>query len=121
VPISCVAQFIADASVVVERIAPGARPIPFGHLGDGNIHFNVSQPIGMDKVKYLALWPAMNDAVHEIVTRLGGSISAEHGIGVLKREAMRDIKSAVELQMMRDVKRMLDPKGILNPGKVLPD
>ncbi len=121
VPISRIPHFIAAAAAAVEEHTPGCRLVCFGHLGDGNLHFNVSQPPGMDKAAYLARWESMNDLVHRIVMRHGGSISAEHGIGVLKREAMRTFKSPVELQMMRDVKRMLDPMGILNPGKVLPD
>ena len=84
---------------------PGARPLPFGHVGDGNIHFNVSQPLGMDKQAFLERWQDINDVVNEVVLKHGGSISAEHGIGRLKREMMRKIKSPVELQMMRDLKR----------------
>jgi FAD/FMN-containing dehydrogenase len=99
---------------------PGARPMPFGHIGDGNLHFNVSQPIGMDKQAFLAEWQAMNEVVFAVVLKHGGSISAEHGIGRLKRDMMTKIKSPVELQMMRDMKKMLDPRGILNPNKVLP-
>ena len=94
--------------------------MPFGHIGDGNLHFNVSQPIGMDKQAFLAEWQAMNEVVFAVVLKHGGSISAEHGIGRLKRDMMAKIKSPVELQMMRDVKKMFDPKGILNPNKVLP-
>jgi FAD/FMN-containing dehydrogenase len=93
----------------------------FGHMGDGNLHFNVTQPVGLDKQAYLDCWREMNEAVFAVVLKHGGSISAEHGIGQLKREHMREIKSPVELQMMKDLKRLLDPHGILNPGKVLPD
>jgi FAD/FMN-containing dehydrogenase len=100
---------------------PEARPLPFGHLGDGNIHFNVSQPLGMDKQAFLDRWQDINAIVNEVVLKHGGSISAEHGIGRLKRDAMRKIKSPVELQMMRDLKRLFDPLNILNPGKVLPE
>ena len=94
--------------------------MPFGHIGDGNLHFNVSQPVGMDKQAFLAQWNAMNEVVFDVVLKHGGSISAEHGIGRLKRDLMSRIKSPVELEMMRGVKRLLDPKGILNPNKVLP-
>ena len=90
-----------------------------GHMGDGNMHFNVSQPVGMDKQVYLARWHDMNRVVHDIVMKHSGSFSAEHGIGVLKREDMLRYKSAVELEVMRSLKRALDPKGILNPGRVL--
>ena len=95
--------------------------VPFGHIGDGNIHFNVSQPIGADKPAFLDRWEDIAAAVHGVVMSLGGSISAEHGIGQLKRHLMASIKSPVELEMMRGVKRLLDPNGILNPGKLLPD
>ncbi len=120
VPISKVPEFIREATAAVHSVVPGCRVVCFGHLGDGNMHFNVSQPVGMDKQLYLSKWSAMSDVVHGIVIALGGSISAEHGIGVLKRDEMRKIKSPVELELMRGLKHMLDPKGILNPGKVLP-
>lgn len=94
--------------------------MPFGHIGDGNLHFNVSQPVGMDKHAFLDQWQAMNDVVFDVVLKHGGSISAEHGIGRLKRDLMTKIKSPVELEMMRGVKTLFDPKGILNPNKVLP-
>jgi len=121
VPVSKVPQFLEEAAVAVQRFMPGARLYSFGHMGDGNIHYNVSQPITMDTAAFLNTWEEMNAVVFEIVLKLGGSISAEHGIGRLKRHHMARIKSPVELQMMRDLKRMLDPYGILNPGKVLPD
>jgi len=121
VAVSKVPQFLDEAAVAMQRYMPGARIFSFGHLGDGNIHYNISQPLGMDRRAFLAQWEEMNVVVFEIVLRLGGSISAEHGIGRLKRHHMARIKSPVELQMMRDLKRMLDPHGILNPGKVLPD
>lgn len=119
VPVARIPEFIAKAANLVDRVCPGARPVPFGHFGDGNLHYNVSQPAGMDKARYLALWDAMSDAVHGLVSELGGSISAEHGIGQMKRGALVQHKSAVELDMMRTIKAALDPKGILNPGKVL--
>ena len=98
---------------------PGVRPLPFGHIGDGNIHFNLSQPPGMDTDKFLSRWAEMNRIVHDIVADLGGSISAEHGIGRLKREEIKRYKSPVEIGMMRRVKEALDPKGIMNPGKIV--
>lgn len=119
VPVALIPRFIAEAGVIVERVCPGARPVPFGHFGDGNVHYNVSQPAGMDKAAYLALWQPMSEAVHTLVTHLGGSISAEHGIGRLKRGDLARTKSAVELDVMRAIKQALDPHGILNPGKVL--
>ena len=98
---------------------PGARVVAFGHLGDGNIHFNVSQPIGADKQAFLDQWDAMNEIVHAIVARLGGSDSAEHGIGHLKRKLLARRKDPVSLAVMRAIKAALDPKGVINPGKVL--
>ncbi|MGQ0483957.1 MAG: FAD-binding oxidoreductase [Hyphomicrobiales bacterium] len=121
VPVSRLAQFIAEATAAVKGFMGDARVMAFGHMGDGNLHFNVTQPVGMDKQAYLDSWRGMNAAVFAVVLKHGGSISAEHGIGRLKREHMREIKSPVELQMMKDVKRLFDPNFILNPGKVLPD
>jgi FAD/FMN-containing dehydrogenase len=120
-PLSRISQFLTEAAAAVDRVVPGARPVPFGHIGDGNIHFNVSQPVGADKASFLARWDEVSAAVFEVVMRLDGSISAEHGIGRLKRDMMLQIKSPEELAMMRGLKRLFDPKGILNPGKVLPD
>ena len=119
VPVSRIPEFLSSAAIVVEKICPGARPVPFGHFGDGNLHYNVSQPLGMEKAKYLSLWEPMTGAVHALIAEMGGSISAEHGIGQMKREALQRFKSPVELDMMRQIKKALDPKGILNPGKVL--
>ncbi|RUO98548.1 FAD-binding oxidoreductase [Hyphomicrobium sp.] len=119
VPVTRIPEFLKQAADVVERIAPGARPVPFGHFGDGNLHYNVTQPLGADRNAYLALWEPMTEAIFALVTEFGGSISAEHGIGQMKREALRRHKSEVELDMMRAIKTALDPKGILNPGKVL--
>ena len=120
VPVSHLPAFMAEALAAVEGVVPMARPVPFGHMGDGNIHFNITQPKGADKDAFLAQWPRMSAAVFAVVLAHGGSISAEHGIGVLKREDMRLIKDPLALEMMWGVKRFLDPKGIMNPGKVLP-
>ena len=119
VPIASVPKFLRVASAAVLQAMPGARPVPFGHLGDGNIHFNISQPIGTDTKQFLARWGEINALVHGIVTKMGGSISAEHGIGQLKRDLLRQVKDPVALEMMRALKATLDPEGILNPGKVL--
>ncbi len=119
VPVARIPEFLERAGRVVEKVCPGARPVPFGHFGDGNLHYNVSQPEGMDKARYLALWDQMSDAVHTLVATMDGSISAEHGIGQMKRAALAAHRSPVELDMMRAIKNALDPKGILNPGKVL--
>lgn len=119
VPVAAVPAFIAEANAAVVKLIPGARPVPFGHLGDGNIHYNVSQPVGGNAADFLARWHEMNAVVFEIVLRMGGSISAEHGIGVLKRDELPDVKDKVAVELMRSIKTMLDPHGIMNPGKVL--
>ena len=119
VPIAAVPEFIAEADAAVVKLIPGARPVPFGHLGDGNLHYNVSQPIGANTADYLARWHDVNAVVFEIVLRMGGSISAEHGIGVLKRDELPDVKDKTAIELMRSIKAMLDPQGIMNPGKVL--
>ncbi len=119
VPVASVPAFLAAATPVVEKTIPGARPVPFGHMGDGNIHFNVSQPVGADKEAYLARWEELNEAVHAVVKRMDGSISAEHGIGVLKRELLPTVKDPVAMNVMRRFKAALDPHNTLNPGKVL--
>ncbi len=120
VPVSRIPQFIVEATKAVENFMPQARVMSFGHMGDGNLHFNVSQPPGMDKKKYLDQWNEMNAVVFDVVLKFDGSISAEHGIGRLKKHHMAEIKSPVELQMMRDLKKLFDPGNIMNPGKVLP-
>ncbi len=120
VPVSTIPKFIEKAETAVMRFMPGARLVCFGHLGDGNLHFNVSQPIGMDKEAYLSKWNEMNAVVFDVVLEFDGSISAEHGIGRLKYPDMLKIKSPVELQMMRDLKRLFDPLNIMNPNKTVP-
>jgi len=119
VPVAAVPAFIAEANAAVAATVPGARPIPFGHLGDGNVHYNVSQPPGADKAGFLQRWSDVNAAVFAVVAKYGGSISAEHGIGAMKRDLLPTVKDPVALEMMRALKRLFDPKGILNPGKVL--
>jgi D-lactate dehydrogenase (cytochrome) len=119
VPVAVVPDFLAEASAAVQALIPGSRPVPFGHLGDGNIHFNVSQPVGADQEQFLARWGEVNAVVDKIVLKYHGSISAEHGIGLLKRDSLPKVKDKVELELMRGLKRLLDPNGILNPGKVL--
>jgi FAD/FMN-containing dehydrogenase len=119
VPVAAVPAFIEEANAAVAKLIPGSRPLPFGHLGDGNIHYNVSQPVGADKAAFLKRWHEVNAVVHAIVMTFGGSISAEHGIGVLKRDLLPEVKDPVALDLMRALKRTLDPNGILNPGKVL--
>jgi D-lactate dehydrogenase (cytochrome) len=119
VPVAAVPAFLKEADAAVTALIPGARPIPFGHLGDGNIHYNVTQPAGADKADFLKRWDEVNAAVFAVVKKYGGSISAEHGVGVVKRDLLPAVKDPVALDLMRSLKRMLDPKNILNPGKVL--
>ena len=119
VPVSRVAEFIGEASRSCESAMPGVRPIAFGHFGDGNIHFNLSQPPGMDKDAFLDSWEMFNRIVHDIVEAMNGSISAEHGIGLIKRDELVHYKDPVALDLMHRLKAALDPANILNPGKVL--
>jgi FAD/FMN-containing dehydrogenase len=119
VPISQVPAFLDEALATVEALIPGVRPVPFGHLGDGNIHFNMSQPLGADRAAFLARWDEVNRLVHDIVVRHRGSISAEHGIGRLKLAENRRLKDPLELALMARIKRALDPQNIMNPGKVV--
>ena len=119
VPIAAIPAFIEEANAAVVELIPGARPMPFGHVGDGNIHYNVNQPVGADKAQFLARWGDVNKVVFAVVKKYGGSISAEHGVGVMKRDILSEYKDPVAMDLMRDLKTMLDPNGILNPGKVL--
>jgi FAD/FMN-containing dehydrogenase len=119
VPVGVLPEFLASATAAVEAFLAGARVVPFGHMGDGNLHFNVSQPVGADKAAFLALWEPMNDVVHKIVAEMQGSFSAEHGIGRLKRDLLAKAKDPVTLDVMRRIKAALDPNGLLNPGKML--
>lgn len=119
VPVADLPVFLSRAMDAVKAIMPDCRPVPFGHYGDGNIHFNVSQPVGADKTAFLARWPEFSGAVNAIVLELGGSISAEHGIGRQKRDLLRQVKSPLEMELMRKIKALFDPRGILNPGKLL--
>jgi D-lactate dehydrogenase (cytochrome) len=119
VPVASVPAFIAAADAAVTAVVPGSRPVSFGHLGDGNVHYSVVQPEGADKVAFLARREEISAAVFEVVGRFNGSISAEHGIGVMKRDMLPKVKDPVALDLMRALKRTLDPNNILNPGKVL--
>jgi len=119
VPVAAVPAFIEEANAAVVKLIPGSRPLPFGHIGDGNIHYNVTQPEGADKAKFLARWDEVNAVVFAVVKKFGGSISAEHGVGVMKRDILPQYKDPVALDLMRTLKHTLDPNNILNPGKVI--
>jgi FAD/FMN-containing dehydrogenase len=123
VPVSRIPAFMEEAGKAVLAAIPGARICAFGHLGDGNIHYNISQPIsanmGADKAAFIGRWREINEIVHGIVLAAGGSISAEHGIGQLKRDELAHIRSPIELDLMRRIKRAFDPAGIMNPDKVV--
>ena len=120
-PISKIADFIAAADAALEAAYPGVRPINFGHLGDGNLHYNIAHPLaGYTEESWVSgEWKQVNQLVHDLVARFNGSISAEHGIGQLKREEIKRYKSDIELGVMRQIKTALDPRGIMNPGKVI--
>ena len=120
VPVSRVPDLIERASAACITLMPGIRPVPFGHLGDGNIHFNLEQPDHMTAEAFLAQDHAVMDTVNAVVRDLEGSFSAEHGVGQLKPYMMPDWRGGAELDAMRRIKSALDPQGIMNPGKVLP-
>jgi FAD/FMN-containing dehydrogenase len=119
VPVSKVADFIKQANAAIANRLPGIRPNAFGHVGDGNIHYNIHQPEGADKAVYLQRREEFNRIVHDIAVGLNGSISAEHGIGRLKVDELAHYKPPIEIELMRRVKQALDPAGIMNPGKIL--
>src|SRR5699024_7101883 len=120
VPVSAVPEFIPAATTAVDKVCPGIRVIPFGHVGDGNIHFDLLEPGGMDGEAFVADLRPITDAVYDVVQQFDGSFSAEHGIGQLKVDDMRRYRDAVDLDMLRAVKQALDPQGLMNPGKVVP-
>ncbi len=124
VPISSIGEFVESTNAELQRRFPGIRMVVFGHLGDGNLHYNVSPPVDRcgpeHEAGFLALQPAINRVTHDAVHAFGGSISAEHGLGQLRRDESARYKSAVEMALMQRVKQALDPLGIMNPGKVLP-
>jgi FAD/FMN-containing dehydrogenase len=117
VPVSRIPEFLARAGAELTAAFPGLRIVAFGHVGDGNLHYNLSQP--GDNTAFIARQPEINRRVHDIVHALDGSISAEHGLGQLKREEIRRYKSETEMALMVAIKKALDPRGLMNPGKVL--
>ncbi len=119
VPVSKVPTLIERVLPAVERALPGIRPYPFGHIGDGNVHCNMLKPVDMDPAEFNAAKPRVREAVYGVVAELGGSFSAEHGVGRLKLELMERCKSPTELELMRALRRAIEPSGLLNPGKVV--
>lgn len=119
VPVAAIGAFVAQAMLAVDTVVPGCRPVPFGHVGDGNIHFNVLPPIGMFDEAFKACWGEVTEAIETVALGLGGTVSAEHGIGAIKRMALRRMRSAAELDAMQRLKSAFDPQGLLNPGKIL--
>ena len=118
-PLSALPGFLERTAALCERELPGLRVCAFGHLGDGNVHFNLSQPVGMEKAAFLALWRVFNRIVHDEVVAANGSIAAEHGVGLIKRDELAHYKDAVTMDLLRAVKAALDPRDLLNPGKVV--
>ena len=119
VPIAAVPDFIRRASAAVDALIPGIRPVAFGHVGDGNVHFNLSQPEGAERAAFMARWEEVNRLVHDVTVELEGSISAEHGIGRMKVAENARTKDPLEIELMQTLKQALDPKGLMNPGKVV--
>jgi len=119
VPVSAIPAFLAQADAALATAFPGIRVVAFGHVGDGNLHYNLSKPDAQENTHFIDSQPAVNRIVHDTVDALNGSISAEHGIGQLKREELLRYKSPVEMALMRSIKQALDPRGLMNPGKVL--
>jgi FAD/FMN-containing dehydrogenase len=119
VPIGRIEHFLAKGEKLIESMMPAARLVAFGHVGDGNLHYNIAQPAGADAVQFLQDGKLVTEAIYDLVVELGGSISAEHGIGVLKKAYLKQYRDAAELELMRAMKAALDPLNILNPGKVI--
>lgn len=118
VPLAALPELVARGCAIAKKLIPNIRPCPFGHMGDGNLHFNFSQPEGVDAKSFMAGAEPLHNAIYEIVVELGGSVSAEHGIGQLKTHLLERVKDPVSYAVMKQIKHAIDPKGIMNPGKV---
>ena len=119
VSVSKLPEFVTEGLAVMNKVLPGCRPVPFGHVGDGNLHFNCVSPPGWSKSQFMHYGDAISGAIYDLVTSYGGSISAEHGIGRIKVDELAHYRSQIELDVMRSLKRALDPHNIMNPGKVI--
>jgi FAD/FMN-containing dehydrogenase len=119
VAVSKLPTFMHEGLAAMKKALPECRPVPFGHVGDGNLHFNCQSPPGWDKPRFMAYHEAISGAVYDLVVGHGGSISAEHGIGLLKVDELAHYRTKIELDAMRAIKRALDPQNIMNPGKVI--
>jgi FAD/FMN-containing dehydrogenase len=119
VSVSQIPAFMQEGLAAMKKVLPECRPVPFGHVGDGNLHFNCQAPAGWDKARFMAYAEPISTAVYDLVVRYGGSISAEHGIGQLKVDELAHYRSKIELDTMRAIKRALDPGNIMNPGKII--
>ena len=115
IPLDRIPEFFEIADAAVQKIVPGCRPVGFGHLGDGNIHYNIAQPVSMSKAEFLSYWQDISDCIFDIVDQLNGSISAEHGIGIMKRADLARRADPVKLGLLRQIKQTLDPENIMNP------
>ncbi|MFN5450613.1 FAD-binding oxidoreductase, partial [Bradyrhizobium sp.] len=121
VPVAEIADFVKVMDAAVDAALPGIRPMVFGHLGDGNLHYNLMRPLAMTEDAFYGHGPRITRLVHDEITRRRGSISAEHGIGQLRMSEMPLCKPPLELELMQQLKRTLDPHGLMNPGKLLPN
>ncbi|HEY4170017.1 MAG TPA: FAD-binding oxidoreductase, partial [Reyranella sp.] len=119
VAVSKIPPFVPEGLAAMQKALPGCRPLVFGHVGDGNLHFNCQAPAGWDKARFVQYIEPISSAIYDLVTAYGGSISAEHGIGRIKLEELAHYRSQTELDVMRQLKRALDPHNIMNPGKVI--
>ena len=119
VAVSRIPSFVTEGLAAMRKVLPECRPVAFGHVGDGNLHFNCQAPAGWDKARFMPHAHAVNAAVYDLVVSYGGSISAEHGIGLLKVDELAHYRSKVEIDTMRTIKRALDPQNLMNPGKIV--
>ena len=119
VPVSRMEEFLVRGEALVSRLEPGAKLLVFGHVGDGNLHYNVALPLDAESEAWATLGATISNAIYDLVAELGGSFSAEHGVGLVKRVYLERYRGGAEVNLMRALKKSLDPRNILNPGKVI--